>query len=130
MHGGSFEGFELTGGIDDDVCADFAPFEILRVAVAKEGDALAVYDQHAVFIGHVALENAVGGIVFEETCGPFCVRGGVDGDQFHFRIHHSDASDETTDAAESVNTNFNRHDILLKKESLYSLIGYAILMKK
>ena len=63
VSGGLLDGGEDSGGLDDVVCAHAAPGDGGGVALAKDGDDLAVDHQLAVLGLHLALVAAVGGVV-------------------------------------------------------------------
>mmetsp|Transcript_17219 Transcript_17219/g.25900 ORF Transcript_17219/g.25900 Transcript_17219/m.25900 type:complete len:334 (+) Transcript_17219:1164-2165(+) len=95
---------EDAGRLADDVRALLPPRNLGRVLDGKEGDLLAVHDQH--LRGLVALDgalvDAVGRVVLEEVGGVLDVAEGVvDGDHLGALLHHRRPADEAADAPET-----------------------------
>ena len=61
------DGGEDTGGLDDVVGTDGAPWDRGGVLLSEDGDGLAVHDELAVDSGDVTLEAAVDGVVLEHV---------------------------------------------------------------
>ena len=115
---------EEAGRLDHDLHAQFGPGQLGRRLGADHQHLPAVDDEHVV-IGFVggrlpgidgSLETTLGGVVFEQV-GQVVGRHDIaDGDHVEGRAEqallHEGAKDETADAAETVDCDFNCHGFL------------------
>jgi hypothetical protein len=103
---------ENTGGLDNVVGTSLAPWNRGRVLLVEDLDSLAVNDKTLVVVGHVTLVSAVGRVVLEHVGG--VVNGDewvVDSNNLHSGVGESISQHQSTNSAESVNTNLNHFEI-------------------
>ena len=113
MAGSLLLGEEQAGGLDDVLGAHFVPLQVGGILFAGHADFAAVHDDGMVGVIDGAFELAVDGVIFEHIS--HIIRGDevVDGNNFNFRVGQAGAEDQTADAAEAVDTNFDHGDYLL-----------------
>ena len=104
-------GQEHAGGLHHVLGAHLAPGDVLGIHAGEEANLLAVDDDGVVGVLDGAVKAAVHGIVTEHIGH---VVGGhegiVDADKLDVRTVDARAEDQTADAAEAVNANFNAHN--------------------
>ena len=115
---------EQPGGFDDDVHAEFFPRQFRRRLGADDENFLAVNNQHVVlglvgggfFRANRAGEAALRGIVFEQVGEIVGGHDVADGDDFDFlaeqALFSDRAKDEATDPTESVDGDFDWHNLI------------------
>ena len=103
-------GQEETGTFDDDVGADFIPLQVGRVLLGRQANLLAIDDQGVAIDGDVALEIAMHGVVLQHVGQIVGLQQVVDADHFDpGEILGDGAKRHATDAAETVDANFDSH---------------------
>jgi len=99
-----------TGTFEDDIRAGFAPSDILDVLFGEDSDLLAVDNDAVAFVSDFALESAVDGVVLELIDQVIQTHEGVvDGGDFNLGILEGSSEGESSDSAETVDTELNRH---------------------
>ena len=108
--GGWLDLLEDTGGVDDVVDADLAPWDVFWVSFVVDRDLLAVDDNLVFLVRDLALVLAVGGVVLEHV-GSVLWRNEwvVDRNNLNVWSAESNSQHQSTDSTETVNTNSNSH---------------------
>src|SRR3546814_139339 len=111
-----FLGQEQAGRLDHHVHARLVPLQVGRVALLGQADLPAVDDDVAAVDLHLALEAAVHGVVLQHVGQVVRFQQVVDGDDLDVaaEILHRRAQHVAPDAAETVDTNLDRHVTLLQ----------------
>ena len=60
-------GKEETGAVDNDICANFIPFQVCRVALGGEANLFAVDDEIAAVYYDIAAKTAVDRIILQHV---------------------------------------------------------------
>ncbi len=101
---------EDTGRLDDDVNAEIAPREGLRVALGEHPERLPADADGGVRPGHLGTDPSVGGVVLEESGVDLDGHEVVDPDDLHLGAGLADGTQEVaTDAAKSVDSDSYGH---------------------
>lgn len=109
--GGLLGGGEDTGRLDDVLGTSVLPGDGGRVPLGVELDGLTVDDKVVALNLDVTLELTVGRVVLEHVLGVLGLNEGVvHGNDLDVRVLDSIAEDDTTDTAESVDTNLDHLD--------------------
>lgn len=107
---GTLQGGEDTGGLNDVVDTSLTPWDLSWVSLAKDGDLLAVNDQLVVLRGDLTGVLTVGGVVLEHVSSVLWSNERVvDSNNLDVASGESNSQDETTDSAETVNTDSDSH---------------------
>ena len=97
---------EEAGGFDNDVNTQFAPGEVLRVALGVDFNFLTI-DYDAVTLGvDFTLEVVVDGVVFEEVSQGVGACEVIDGYDVQLGVVKHSTEGHTSNSAETVNSNF------------------------
>ena len=105
-----FFGQEETGAVDHDIRARFVPLQVGGVTLSRQANFLAVNHHIAAVNRDVAIEAAVYGVVLQHVSQVFGVEQVVDGDDLDvFEVFRDSAEHHSSDAAETVDADFNCH---------------------
>ena len=108
-----FLGEEQAGGLDDVLGANFVPLQVGRVLLGGNADFVAVHDQGMIGVVNSAIEAAVHGVILEHVGH---VVGGdqvVDAHDFDVFVIQAGTENQTSNAAETIDTNLNHAKTLL-----------------
>jgi hypothetical protein len=106
-----FSGCEDTRRFTDGFGTDRSPWDFFRVTDSEKLDPGSVNDKAVSIDRDVALEPSVDRVVFEEVSSVVKAEEGViDGDDSGVIVENSGTADETSDTAESIDSELNWHD--------------------
>ncbi len=101
---------EEAGAVDHQISAHFVPLQVGRFFLGGQADGLAVDLQVVAVHGDIAIKTAMHGVVLQHIGEVIRLQQVVDGDHFEAREVLGDGTEgHAADAAEAVNTYFNRH---------------------
>ena len=132
MRHGFFLGAIEARAFEDDVYAELAPRAFLRVLDRIDLDFLSIYDNGILrgldrmlcFADHAKIRT-LRGIVFEQVSEHFRACQVVDGDHFiALGIKHLTEC-QTSDTAEAVDGNFNRHFEILRNQLIFEMWKFS-----
>ena len=103
---------EETGALDNDVDTEFAPRQVLRVALSIDADLLAVDNEVFAFGVNFTVEVVVYGVVFEQISQGVSAGEVVDCYDFELGVGEHGAEGHSSDSAEAVDSYFYHIDLI------------------
>ena len=109
-----FLGEVNTGAFEDDIGVGLSPLDGLNILFGEDSDLLAVDDDVVAVVSDIALESAVDGVVLELVDQVVQAHEGiVDSGDFNLGVLEGSSEGESSDSTETVDTEFNRHEMRL-----------------